>query len=88
MKNLSDPIVIEFQITNKSYAHNCSCAFWDFDANNKLGGWSTNGCVYEIIGNGRSRCNCSHLTHFGILLVSIMTNLYLVHITSSTAHHF
>ncbi|CAB4022825.1 adhesion G- coupled receptor G4 isoform X2 [Paramuricea clavata] len=68
VRNLSDPIVIEFKITNSSYANNCSCVFWDFEADGGLGRWSSNGCVYEIIGDGRSRCSCSHLTHFGILV--------------------
>ena len=69
VKNLSDPVMIEFKMTNKSFAKNCSCVFWDFEANGGLGQWSRNGCAYEIIGDGRARCNCSHLTHFGILVV-------------------
>jgi hypothetical protein len=75
VKNLTDPVVIEFKITNKSYANNFSCVFWDFEANGGLGGWSENGCEKKLIGGDRARCSCSHLTHFGILVVSIVTDM-------------
>ncbi|XP_069101076.1 uncharacterized protein [Argopecten irradians] len=44
------------------------CAFWDFELNNKLGGWSTAGCVYNGQANGRDICLCDHLTNFAVLI--------------------
>ncbi|XP_060082233.1 uncharacterized protein LOC132561550 [Ylistrum balloti] len=44
------------------------CAFWDFDLNNKVGGWSTAGCVYNGQVNGRDVCLCDHLTNFAVLI--------------------
>ena len=72
VKNLTDPVVIEFKITNKSYALNSTCVFWDFEADGGLGRWSNNGCKYEVLDDGRARCHCNHLTHFGILVVCML----------------
>lgn len=78
MKNLSDPVDIEFRINNNTYAKNCTCVFWDFEANGGLGRWSSNGCKYEFIGDGVARCSCNHLTHFAVLVVSIFHHRFFI----------
>ena len=69
--NLSDPVVIEFKLNDIKYSGNSSCVFWDFEADGGDGAWSKNGCKFEMIDKGWARCSCNHLTHFGILVVSI-----------------
>lgn len=70
VRNLSDPVVIEFKLTDKNYSRNGSCVYWDFKANSGYGGWSKDGCSLETIDDSRVRCRCTHLTNFGILVVS------------------
>lgn len=38
--------------------------------NNRKGGWSSKGCVYDGKVNGRDVCLCNHLTNFAVLIVS------------------
>ncbi|XP_054851808.1 adhesion G-protein coupled receptor G4 [Eublepharis macularius] len=44
------------------------CVFWDFLKNNGRGGWNTSGCEINYRTTNYTVCNCSHLTHFGVLL--------------------
>ncbi|XP_063794623.1 adhesion G-protein coupled receptor G4 [Pseudophryne corroboree] len=44
------------------------CVFWDFNINNNLGGWNESGCSKSFTNMEYTSCNCSHLTHFGVLL--------------------
>ena len=50
---------------------NQNCVFWDFNLNEKKGGWSSEGCIYDGRINGREVCLCDHLTNFAVLLVII-----------------
>uniref|UniRef100_A0A7M5XHC6 Uncharacterized protein n=2 Tax=Clytia hemisphaerica TaxID=252671 RepID=A0A7M5XHC6_9CNID len=48
------------------------CVFWDFNANDELGGWSTKGCITiqpNEIDDVTSvvNCQCNHLTNFAVL---------------------
>ena len=58
-------------ISFKDDGNNHNCVFWDFDRNEKKGGWSSEGCIYDGRINGREVCLCDHLTNFAVLLVSI-----------------
>lgn len=82
VRNLSDHIIIEFNLSDTKYSGNSSCAFWDFEADGGYGAWSKDGCEFEMIDKGRARCSCKHLTHFGILVVSI-SNFIIVQNTIS-----
>ena len=55
----------------KDDGNNHNCVFWDFDRNEKKGGWSSEGCIYDGRINGREVCLCDHLTNFAVLLVII-----------------
>ena len=71
VRNLTeDSIVVEFTFKDASYANNCSCAYWDVEANEGFGNWARNVCVYEVVDETRGRCICDHLTHFALLVVS------------------
>uniref|UniRef100_A0A3B4B458 Uncharacterized protein n=1 Tax=Periophthalmus magnuspinnatus TaxID=409849 RepID=A0A3B4B458_9GOBI len=47
-----------------------SCVFWDFTLNDGSGGWNAEGCSVQNTTNSETICSCSHLTSFGILLVT------------------
>ncbi|XP_072181953.1 adhesion G-protein coupled receptor G6-like [Diadema setosum] len=45
------------------------CVFWDYEANNGTGNWSTRGCwLSNSSTDKRPECECNHLTNFGILM--------------------
>ncbi|XP_070557346.1 adhesion G-protein coupled receptor G2-like [Ptychodera flava] len=44
------------------------CVFWDFDANDGYGDWSSNGCHFVGVEDGRVVCRCNHLTNFAVLM--------------------
>uniref|UniRef100_A0A672J784 G-protein coupled receptors family 2 profile 2 domain-containing protein n=1 Tax=Salarias fasciatus TaxID=181472 RepID=A0A672J784_SALFA len=43
--------------------------FWDLQMNDRRGGWNSSGCETNVSAS-QTRCLCDHLTHFGLLLVS------------------
>ena len=46
------------------------------DSEDRFGAWSTEGCR-EVVREGNRRvCECSQLTHFGILFVNLIKFLY------------
>ena len=46
------------------------CVFWDFELQNGVGDWSTEGCIFVGIENDRVVCQCNHLTNFAVLMVN------------------
>ena len=58
--------ILQKNLTDKSY-----CAYWDYEANDGYGNWSTDGCYSNGTINGRIICLCNHLTNFAILTVSV-----------------
>ncbi|KAI0240394.1 hypothetical protein LSAT2_008937 [Lamellibrachia satsuma] len=71
MDNLSEPVVTVFQpieVKNASAGHTSSdCVFWDFDALDGRGDWSSEGCWYNGSQDGRIICMCDHMTNFAVL---------------------
>lgn len=48
-----------------------ACAYWDYEANNEQGSWSTDGCQLQSIVNKTITCHCNHLTNFAAMMVSV-----------------
>ncbi|OWJ99666.1 hypothetical protein Celaphus_00010099 [Cervus elaphus hippelaphus] len=46
------------------------CVFWDLGRNGGRGGWSSDGCSVKDRRLNETTCTCSHLTSFGVLLVT------------------
>ncbi|XP_071489358.1 adhesion G-protein coupled receptor G6-like [Diadema antillarum] len=68
IENLDEPVIISFMPLIEN-ATNPICAFWDFDANDGTGNWSTRGCrLSNSSTDERPECECDHLTNFGILM--------------------
>ncbi|XP_066300054.1 uncharacterized protein [Branchiostoma lanceolatum] len=71
-KNLSNPVVTRYlpvvQNSTNSTVTNIRCVFWDFTAGGGGGDWSTEGCNFVGIDNGRVVCECNHLTNFAVLM--------------------
>ncbi|CAH1248779.1 ADGRG4 [Branchiostoma lanceolatum] len=71
-KNLSTPVVTRYlpiiQNSTNNTVNNIRCVFWDFNAEEGVGAWSTSGCDFVGINNDRVVCNCSHLTNFAVLM--------------------
>ncbi|PIK61624.1 putative G-protein coupled receptor [Apostichopus japonicus] len=68
---------LENKVTNTFYhvtddkdqfTNNSQCVFWDFDAVNGRGDWSTDGCTVSATSNTTTTCECDHLTNFAVLL--------------------
>ncbi|KAI8487025.1 hypothetical protein Bbelb_352850 [Branchiostoma belcheri] len=72
LKNLSNPVVTRYlplvQNSTDSTVNNMRCVFWDFEAGGGVGAWSTEGCAFSGIDNGRVVCECNHLTNFAVLM--------------------
>ncbi|KAJ7310420.1 hypothetical protein JRQ81_007334 [Phrynocephalus forsythii] len=69
VQNLTEPANIFLQhIKQNTENAPVHCVFWDFRKNSGYGGWSTSGCKKHSSGVNYTTCNCSHLTHFGVLL--------------------
>ena len=62
---------LQKNLTNSSY-----CVYWDSEANDGYGNWSTNGCYNNETVNGRIVCLCNHLTNFAILTVSVSMQMH------------
>ncbi|XP_071489361.1 adhesion G-protein coupled receptor G6-like [Diadema antillarum] len=68
IENLEEPVRVSFRPRIQN-ASNPICVFWDFDANNGTGNWSTRGCRLSNSSSvERPDCECDHLTNFGILM--------------------
>ncbi|XP_078575865.1 uncharacterized protein LOC144861739 isoform X2 [Branchiostoma floridae x Branchiostoma japonicum] len=67
-KNLSNPVILKYLPVDKRNMTNITCVFWDFAANHGSGAWSTDGCSFGGISQGRVVCECDHLTNFAVLM--------------------
>ncbi|XP_067327817.1 adhesion G-protein coupled receptor G4 [Anolis sagrei] len=69
VRNLKEPVNVILQHlepnVNNASVH---CVFWDFSKNGGDGGWNSSGCESVHSDANYTICNCSHLTHFGVLL--------------------
>ncbi|XP_038044139.1 adhesion G-protein coupled receptor G6-like [Patiria miniata] len=62
--NLTEPVVIEF----KEESSEVQCVSWDFELEDGVGDWTTDGCALAEVTNKTIVCNCSHATNFAILV--------------------
>ncbi|XP_066274796.1 uncharacterized protein [Branchiostoma lanceolatum] len=71
-RNLTNHVVTRYlpvvQNSTNSRVNNIRCVFWDFNAGGGGGDWSTDGCSFVGIDNGRVVCECNHLTNFAVLM--------------------
>ncbi|XP_041460133.1 uncharacterized protein LOC121411452 [Lytechinus variegatus] len=68
INGLTQPVVVSFKPLNPN-ATNATCVFWDFEANNGTGDWSTEGCrLSNTSTDSRPVCQCDHLTNFAVLM--------------------
>eukprot|EP00057_Strongylocentrotus_purpuratus_P027921 XP_011682395.1 PREDICTED: uncharacterized protein LOC583016 isoform X2 [Strongylocentrotus purpuratus] len=68
INGLTEPVIVSFKPLN-SNATNATCVFWDFEANNGTGDWSTEGCsLSNTSTDSRPVCQCDHLTNFAVLM--------------------
>nr|XP_054750026.1 adhesion G-protein coupled receptor G2-like [Lytechinus pictus] len=68
INGLTEPVVVSFKPLNPN-ATNATCVFWDFEANNGTGDWSTEGCrLSNTSTDSRPVCQCDHLTNFAVLM--------------------
>ncbi|KAM8952899.1 adhesion G-protein coupled receptor G4 [Pelodytes ibericus] len=69
IEQLKDPVDITLRhISQTENKDRVQCVFWDFHMNGGKGGWNTSGCTTTFTNTNYTTCNCSHLTHFGVLL--------------------
>lgn len=66
VRDHSDPVQINFRPLHGQ--NNTKCVFWDFELNNRLGGWSKAGCTKHIKEDYLVTCLCNHLTSFALLI--------------------
>ncbi|XP_038051555.1 adhesion G-protein coupled receptor G6-like isoform X1 [Patiria miniata] len=62
--NLTEPVVIQF----KEESSEVYCVSWDFELEDGVGDWTTDGCALTEVTNKTVACNCSHATNFAILV--------------------
>ncbi|XP_038077322.1 adhesion G-protein coupled receptor G6-like [Patiria miniata] len=62
--NLTEPVVIEF----KEESSEGQCVSWDFELEDGVGDWTTDGCALAEVTNKTIVCNCFHATNFAILV--------------------
>ncbi len=55
-------------VTNTTLA-STKCVAWNFTLEDGVGGWSSEGCNYTGMENGRVSCECNHATNFAVLMV-------------------
>ncbi|KAG8589994.1 hypothetical protein GDO81_006590 [Engystomops pustulosus] len=66
--NLSENITITLKTLSKNSSDTRNCVFWDFNKNNRSGGWSSDGCFVANTTEIETVCKCNHLTSFAILM--------------------
>ncbi|XP_077346553.1 adhesion G-protein coupled receptor G4 [Lithobates pipiens] len=69
IQKLDQPVRIKLQhIVDNTEMRPVKCVFWDITKNDNIGGWNESGCSVDSTDVDFTSCNCSHLTHFGVLL--------------------
>ncbi|XP_071801526.1 adhesion G-protein coupled receptor G6-like [Asterias amurensis] len=70
LTDLAKPVRIHLQVLRTQSADNPQCVFWDVNANDFQGGWSTEGCslISELTNSETVVCECDHLTNFAMLM--------------------
>lgn len=67
--SLRDKVVVNLSHQKATQPNDkIQCVFWDFQENGGRGGWNGRGCETQSISEYQTRCLCSHLTHFALLL--------------------
>ncbi|XP_071797056.1 uncharacterized protein [Asterias amurensis] len=69
LKNLTDPVVINFKIlpnVSQEDVDTIKCVFWEFGE--ESGFWSTEGCQLAEMTDDKVSCVCDHATNFAILV--------------------
>ncbi|XP_071797059.1 uncharacterized protein [Asterias amurensis] len=69
LKNLTDPVVIDFKIlpsVSQEDVDTIKCVFWEFGE--ESGFWSTEGCQLAEMTDDKVSCDCDHATNFAILV--------------------
>ncbi|XP_077870058.1 adhesion G-protein coupled receptor G2-like [Saccoglossus kowalevskii] len=82
LKNLKDPVKITLlpvTIPSEDVYDSTQCVYWDFDANNGYGDWSSEGCHFDHVKNQRVVCHCYHLTNFAVLMDMQRKPMELIH---------
>ncbi len=54
-------------VTNTTLA-STKCVAWNFTLEDGVGDWSSEGCNYTGMENGRVSCECNHATNFAVLM--------------------
>ncbi|XP_071961180.1 adhesion G-protein coupled receptor G7-like isoform X2 [Antedon mediterranea] len=67
IQDLENPVIGIFEPTRVN-GSDAECVFWDFDLEDGIGNWSSEGCNYQKIVDGRVICHCNHLTNFAVLM--------------------
>ncbi|XP_072028540.1 uncharacterized protein [Amphiura filiformis] len=68
-RSTRQPVIVSFlPIALIGNSDIVECVFWDFKLRDGIGDWSSEGCEYVGIQNGRMVCHCNHLTNFAVLL--------------------
>ncbi|XP_077092321.1 adhesion G protein-coupled receptor G4a [Siphateles boraxobius] len=69
VSDLEIPVMVTLRhLQTKEALDSVRCVYWDFNKNNKKGGWNDTGCETVKSNATHTSCSCDHLTHFGVLL--------------------
>ncbi|CAM4613824.1 unnamed protein product [Leuciscus chuanchicus] len=69
VSDLEIPVMVTLRhLQTKEDWDSVRCVYWDFNKNNKKGGWNDKGCETVKSNATHTSCSCDHLTHFGVLL--------------------
>lgn len=68
IKDLSEPIQINFTHNDIPKTHLRTCVSWDTRKDPQKVTWSRDGCETVRHGHNRTECRCNHLTYFSILV--------------------
>ncbi|XP_022108363.1 deleted in malignant brain tumors 1 protein-like isoform X2 [Acanthaster planci] len=66
--NLTEPVVVQFQLPEMTNVKEAVCVFWDFTLKNGVGDWSNAGCELHGVTNGIYKCLCNHATNFAVFV--------------------
>ncbi len=60
--------LIDF-LQSTGFHDNTECVYWNFEADNGRGDWSSEGCTLASQNDIEVVCQCDHLTNFAVLTV-------------------